>query len=116
LELLSLNNENARDNFIEERKNTNIVVANFITCMSTLKKNNPDDLMSVSELIVGTESGYIYVVEHSGSKIINKFKLNHIPYQVTTLGAYDVDYRIHIAARNNCIYTIKNGEVIYNLI
>lgn len=79
--------------------------------MTTLKKNSPDEPVSIAELIVGTESGYLYVVEHSGSKIINKFKINHIPHQITTLGAYDVDYRIHIAARNNCIYTIKNGEV-----
>ena len=115
LELLSLSNENEREKFIEERRSIPIVIANFITCMATLKKNNPDDLMSVSELIVGTESGYIYVVEHSGSKIINKFKINQIPHQITTLGAYDVDYRIHIATRNNCIYTIKNGEVSQNL-
>ena len=53
----------------------------------------------------------VYIIDHSGSKIISKFKITNVPYQIISIGAFDIDYRLHIAARNNIIYTIKNGEL-----
>lgn len=111
LDLLSLKNYEDQCVFIEERKANPIIVSNYIVCMSSIKKNNPDNTQAISQLVIGTELGYIYIIDHSGSKIINKFKLNDVPCFITCLGAYDIDYRIQIATRNNTIYTIKDNNV-----
>ncbi len=111
LELLSIKEKEKQITFIDERKHLPIVISNFVVCMTTLKKNNTNDLIATSQIIVGTEGGFVFVIDHSGSKIISKFKIPDIPSQIISLGAYDVDYRLHIAARNNKIYTIKNGEL-----
>jgi Bardet-Biedl syndrome 1 protein len=111
LELLSIKEDSLRYKFIEERKALPIIISNYVVCMTTIKKNNAEDLVTTSQLVVGTEGGLVYIIDHSGSKIISKFKIPDVPFQVTTVGCFDIDYRIHIAGRNGKIYTIKNGEI-----
>lgn len=115
-ELLSLASDQAKIRYIEERKMNPVIISNFVVCMTTIKKVSGDDMSTPSQIVVGTECGLVYVIDHSGSKIIAKFRIPNIPFQIAALGAYDVDYRLHIAGRNNTIYTIKNGEVTSALI
>lgn len=56
----------------------------------------------------------VYIIDHSGTRIINKFVIPSVPHQIVAVGAYDVDYSIYVATRNNTIYTIHNGEVSLN--
>lgn len=111
LELLSIKEDKLRCKFIEERKTLPIIISNFVVCMTTLRKNNAYDLVTTSQIVAGTEGGFIYIIDHSGSKILSKFKIPEVPFQITTLGCHDIDYRIHIAGRSGKIYTIKNGEL-----
>jgi Bardet-Biedl syndrome 1 protein len=111
IELLSLKNLDKQITFIEERKHLPIIISNYVVCMTTLKKNNSNDVIATSQIIVGTEGMFVFVIDHSGSKIISKFKIPDTPFQILAVGAYDIDYRLHIATRNNKIYTIKNGEL-----
>jgi len=79
--------------------------------MTILKKNSIDESISNSFIVVGTECGIIYIIDHSANKILNKIKIASIPFQLISMGAYDIDYRLHILSRENIIYTIKNGEI-----
>lgn len=86
-------------------------MTNYIVCMSSIKTLFPDDPTGIQQLIVGTEGKFVYVMDNKASKIINKFKLEGIPVHLAVQGAYDTDYSIHIACRDNTIYTIKNGQL-----
>ena len=79
--------------------------------MTTLKKNSIDENIFNSYIVVGTECGIIYIIDHSANKILNKIKIPSNPFKIIAMGAYDIDYRLHILSRENIIYTIKNGEI-----
>ncbi len=109
--MLSIANNNSQVSYIEEYKSTPIVISNYIVYMTTIKKHAVDDTLYISYLVAATECGIIYVIDHSNNKIISKFKIPATPYQLISVGAFDVDYRIHVLTRENIIYTIKNGEL-----
>jgi len=115
LELLSFKDEFAIKNYILENQMEPLVVSNYITCMSSIKKINPDDEESISQLVVGTEGKNIFLIDGSECKIINKYKINGIPSAISCHGSYDSEYRIYIACRNEIIYTLKNGEVLKSI-
>lgn len=79
--------------------------------MTLLKKDGIDASYSLSQIVVGTEVGYIYIIDQSGSKIIFKYKIPTIPYIIVTSGCFDIDYTLHIAGRDNLIYNIRQGEL-----
>ncbi len=84
--------------------------------MTTIKKHAVDDSLYISYLVAATECGIMYVIDHANNKIIAKFKIPSTPYQLITVGAFDVDYRIHVLTRENIIYTFKNGELQNSII
>jgi len=110
LELLSIKDAQKRLSFVEERKQIPIVISNYITCMTTLKRSDPERIYATSYIVVGTECRIIYVIDYSGSKIISKFKIPCIPFQIASYGAYSIDYKLHVATRNGLIITIGSGE------
>jgi len=111
LELLSIRDLNTKIQFVEDRKNIPIVISNYVVSMTTLKKSKIDDPKGTSVIIIGSECGLIYVIDHSGTKIISKFRIPSVPYIIVAYGSYDVEYRINIATRNGLIYSIKDGEI-----
>ena len=111
LELLSLPDLKSKQNFIEERKNSPIVITNYIVCMCLLRKDGIETESSLSQIVVGTEGGFVYIIDQSGSKIIYKNKIPSIPHIIVTSGCFDIDYYIFIAGRDNIIYTIRHGEL-----
>jgi Bardet-Biedl syndrome 1 protein len=81
-----------------------------ITCMEVIKKNMEED-DALSQLVVGTESGAILVLDVAGAAVATRFQLPSTPAYLTISGMLDVEYRIICACRNGSVYTIKNGEL-----
>lgn len=100
-----------KQTFIEDRKNFPIIITNYIVCMALLRKDGLETETSLSQIIVGTEGGFIYIIDSSGSKIILKCKVPSIPHLITTFGCFDIDYNIYVATRDNIIYLIRQGEL-----
>lgn len=111
LELLSLPDLNSKQFFIEERKHIPITITNYITSMCLLRKDALETETSLSNIVIGTECGFIIIVDQSGSKIILKTKIPSIPHLIATSGCYDIEYHIYIATRDNIIFFIRNGEL-----
>jgi len=86
-----------------------------ITCMEVLKQNM-DEPTAVSMLVIGTENRMVYILEASALNLAAKVKLDAVPSFISVLGLYDVEYRITVACRDGNIYTIKNGQVLSNVI
>jgi Bardet-Biedl syndrome 1 protein len=84
--------------------------------MTALKKTSGDDAYTASMIVAGTEGGMIYIIDNTGYKIISKFKIPSVPYQINSIGAYEIDYRLYVVGRNNCIYTVKNGDLQQSVI
>lgn len=79
--------------------------------MNVIKKINADDDEGITLLVVGTEGRNIFIIDGGECKIINKFKLAGMPSSICCHGAYDTDFRIYVACRNEIIYIIRNNEV-----
>lgn len=116
LELLSLKESTQQLQFIEDRRHIPIVISNYVVCMTTIKKNSFEDPTGTSLIVVGTECGLIYIIDHSGTKIISKFRIPNVPFQIVSYGTLDIEYRINVATRNGSIFAIKGGEVVQSVI
>lgn len=112
LDLISLSNHSDINAFITENKLFPIVMSNYIICMDTIKKINNEIVYTASNIVVGTEGGNIFIIDSSGSKILNKLQLDNVPNCLAIYGAYESDYRIYVACRNEYMYLISNGEVV----
>lgn len=64
-----------------------------------------------SQLVVGTESGLVLVLDPSGSSILVNIQLPSAPSFMAVGGLFSVDYRIACACRDGNVYSIKNGEL-----
>lgn len=85
----------------------------LITCMDVLKKDS-DDSDAISLLVVGTESGIVYILpqDPSNSNYLCKVALpTSAPVSFSITGLFDVDWRILVACRDGKMYTIKSGDV-----
>jgi Bardet-Biedl syndrome 1 protein len=111
-ELLSLDSEESRMAFVEEMKDVNFVQHTVITCMEILKKDS-EDSDALSLLIVGTESGHVYIlpVDPTNSNYLCKIVLPSAPTLLSVSGNFDVEWRINVICRDAKMYSIKNGEV-----
>lgn len=79
--------------------------------MCLLRKDGLETETSLSNIVIGTECGFIYIIDQSGSKIILKTKIPSVPHLIATSGCYDIEYQIYVATRDNIIFTIRNGEL-----
>jgi Bardet-Biedl syndrome 1 protein len=111
-ELLSLDTEATRTAFIDEMKDAGFVQNTVITCMDILKKDSEDN-DALSLLIVGTESGHIYILplDPTNSNYLCKITLPSAPTLLSVSGIFDVEWRINVICRDAKMYSIKNGEV-----
>ncbi|XP_067682255.1 Bardet-Biedl syndrome 1 protein-like isoform X2 [Haliotis asinina] len=80
-----------------------------ITCLATLKKSMADD-DAISCLVLGTENKSIYVLDPEAFTVLTTMELPSVPVFLSVNGLYDVEYRIVVACRNGCIYTLKRGS------
>ncbi|KAL5009297.1 hypothetical protein ScPMuIL_014878 [Solemya velum] len=109
LRFLQLGDAGDMENFAEMYKNTPIKRQTVITCLSTLKKSVADD-DAISCLVLGTESKAVYVLDPEAFTVLTTMELSSVPVFLSVTGLYDVEYRIVVACRNGCIYTLKRGN------
>mmetsp|Transcript_1658 Transcript_1658/g.4843 ORF Transcript_1658/g.4843 Transcript_1658/m.4843 type:complete len:552 (+) Transcript_1658:21-1676(+) len=110
VDLINTESEEERQAIVETWRGAPLSQQTVITCMEVLKKNM-DEEDALSQLVVGTESGLVLILDVSGATILTKFKLPATPVYLAVTGLFDVEYRIVCACRNGSVYTIKNGEV-----
>lgn len=77
-----------------------------MTCLETIYKDIEQD-QAISQLVVGAESGQVFILDPSGSQILKTFSLPSAPVHMAVQGVLDVEYRICVACRNGNVYTIK---------
>eukprot|EP00727_Mastigamoeba_balamuthi_P012559 m51a1_g7926 hypothetical protein (555) ;mRNA; f:39757-42289 len=74
-------------------------------------EKNKEDPRAVGCLILGTEAAQVLILEPNASSVLHKIQLKSQPVFMACAGLLEVEYRIVVACRNRCVYTIKNGEV-----
>jgi Bardet-Biedl syndrome 1 protein len=104
-------NEATRLEFIESYKEIPLSSHTLITCMEVLKKES-EEADALNLLVIGTESGFIYILpkDPNNSEFLSKVLLPSIPVMMCITGAYDTEYRICVSCRDGKIYYIKNGD------
>ncbi|KAK3092485.1 hypothetical protein FSP39_003456 [Pinctada imbricata] len=82
-----------------------------ITSLATLKKSHADE-DAISCLVLGTESKSVYVLDPEAFTVLTTMELPSVPVFLSVTGLFDVEYRIVVACRNGCIYTLKRGTTV----
>jgi len=95
---------------VESTKGTELRQVNYVTCMSKINKNIDED-KAVSQLIVGTENKLLLVLDPSGMKVLQEYKLASVPTQILAEGLLDTEYKITILCRDGKVYEVKNNVV-----
>lgn len=113
--LLALNNPVDQQTFIELNSTQPLIQSTVTTCITSIQQSLHQP-KSVSMLIVGTEHKQLYVLDSSGTSIIQQWQLPSVPVILSWDGLYDIDYRVSVACRNGCIYTIKNHKLMSTVI
>jgi len=115
---LSLQSNDNKLQFLIQHMTLPLQQHSVITCMITINKykSYTEDSRAVSQLIVGTENKYIYIMDPTGTYIVDKWLLPSVPVNIAVYGLYDIDYRLSISCRNGHIYTIKRGKLLSTVI
>uniref|UniRef100_T1J8I6 Uncharacterized protein n=1 Tax=Strigamia maritima TaxID=126957 RepID=T1J8I6_STRMM len=79
-----------------------------LTCLSTLKKSMSED-DAVSCLVLGTENKSIYILDPEAFTILTSMIVPSVPVFLTVSGLFDVEFKIIVACRNGCLYTLKRA-------
>ena len=83
--------------------------ADVAACMTTLHKT-VDEPGAESCLVVGTETGQcVHILSPATFKVLTSFNLPSPAHVLDAAGAYDVDWRIVAACRDNAVYTLRPG-------
>ena len=87
-------------------------MADFVTCLSKIKKGIEDE-KAPDHLLVGLESKAIAIMQPSGVKELTdkRIKLPSVPVFIETQGTMDVEHKIYAACRDGKIYIYKNGAL-----
>ena len=109
-ELLNLQDDKAKLNFLEENCNKIIRTYNYITALSSIYEN-VSEKDSSSYLIVGSENNHIFIINPSENKIISKGKLPGTPFLIVSDGVYNSEHKILVADRYCYIYILKETKI-----
>ena len=82
-----------------------------VTCMTTIYKSQSND-GSVAQLVIGTESGSVLILNTDNSTIYKQFNLPHVPHTLAVDGQLDIEYRIVVGCREGHVYNIKKGKLL----
>ena len=111
LELLTIKNKENELKYLNDNKNINIVVNNYITCINKIYIDNAMNKRSKSYLILGTETKNVIIFDPSQLRRLSCTKLQEVPVQIETLGAYENDHKIIVSDRNNSIYIMRKNVI-----
>ena len=109
-ELLNLEYDKDKINFLEENCNKIIKTYNYITALSSIYENDTEKDSS-SYIIVGSENNYIFIINPSENKIISKGKLPGTPFIILSDGIYSGEHKIIVADRFCNIYILKKTKI-----
>ncbi|CAJ1352811.1 unnamed protein product [Effrenium voratum] len=115
IDFLAVEEPEAQGEYIRLHKDNLLQQQTAITCMEVLKQTM-DEPTAVSMLVIGTENRMIYILDHEALNLAAKVRLEAVPTFISVLGLFDVEYRITVACRDGNIYTVKNGQVLSNVI
>ena len=82
-----------------------------VTCMTTIYKSQSND-GSVAQLVLGTESGCVLILNTDNSTVYKQFNLPHVPHCLAVDGQLDIEYRIVVGCREGHVYSIKKGKLL----
>lgn len=111
-ELLLLEREEAQQTFVQEMKDVSMDQPTLITCMEVLKKDG-EEADALSLLVVGTESGQVYILPQDpiNSNTLCKIQLPSPPSLLAISGVFEVEWRVSVVCRDGRLYSVKNGDV-----
>ncbi|CAH2324987.1 Bardet-Biedl syndrome 1 [Pelobates cultripes] len=95
--------------FVNTYKQQPLKRQTVITCMGTLKKNMADE-DAVCCLVIGTESGEIFILDPEAFTILTRVSLPSVPTLLDITGQYDIEYRITVACRNGNVYILRRDS------
>lgn len=108
LRFLMLDQQEMED-FVNTYKLLPLKRQTVITCMGTLKKNMADE-DAVCCLVIGTESGEIFILDPEAFTILTRVSLPSVPALLDVNGQYDIEYRITVACRNGNVYILRRDS------
>ncbi|XP_003740934.1 Bardet-Biedl syndrome 1 protein [Galendromus occidentalis] len=80
-----------------------------LTTLSAMKKSmHEEDALTC--IVLGTENKDIYILEPDAFTVLTSMVVPSIPVMMDITGLFDVDYRILVACRDGCIYSLKRGQ------
>ena len=109
-ELLNLEEDKDKLNFLEENCNKILKSYNYITALSSIYENDTTKDSS-SLLLVGSENNHIFIINPSENKIMNKGKLPGTPFLIISDGTYYGEHKILIADRYCNIYILQKTKI-----
>lgn len=109
-DLLAIESPSERIEFVERCRGTDLVQNTVVTCIAVLKRER-EDLDAPGQLVVGTESAKLLLLDKTGAQIQKRTSLPSVPVQLLTSGLADSDYRVVVLCRDGCVYITKNGEM-----
>ncbi|XP_068116242.1 Bardet-Biedl syndrome 1 protein isoform X2 [Hyperolius riggenbachi] len=95
--------------FVNTYKQLPLKRQTVITCMATLRKNMADE-DAVCCLVIGTESGEIFILDPEAFTILTRVSLPSIPTLLDVTGQFDIEYRITVACRNGNAYILRRDS------
>ena len=104
LELLALNTQKAQLKYLDDNKNTKIIIKNYITCINSIYRDKTNDIKSVSYLVIGTENSLIYIINPNEKEPLNKIRIPEVPFLIECQGSYFSEHKIYVADRGCNIY------------
>lgn len=110
-ELVSMEDVNEQRNFVQSKKDCQLIHENFITSLASLNKSVDED-KALQMLVIGTEESQLLFFHPVKEEILYQITLNSVPCQILAEGQYDVEYRLFVSCRNGCIYQVKSGVIL----
>lgn len=107
--LLALNEEGAQERFVEQHEGLPLVSQTVTTCMSVIRRG-VDEPSSPGNLLVGTESGHVVLLDNSCTKEARKLWIGEAPVFIVAHGVLDVECKVFVAARDGKVYSCKNCQ------
>nr|CAB3225139.1 Bardet-Biedl syndrome 1 protein-like [Phallusia mammillata] len=106
---LKLSSQEEAKQFVEDYKNVPLKRETVITCITTMKKSMAED-DAISCIVLGLENKEIHIVDCEAYTVLHKFTVHGVPVIINVSGLFDVDFRMFVACRNGCVYTLKKDS------
>lgn len=95
--------------FVRQHAESPLRRQTVLTTLSTMKKSmHEEDALTC--IVLGTENRDVYILEPDAFTVLTSMTVPAVPVMMDITGLFDVDYRILVACRDGCIYSLKRGQ------